>query len=319
MARLLLKNIARFFPEGKLTRSLREIFSQHLDKKWYKINKIIKRVNILDDGLICIELNNGLIFYDKQIRNRREEKTYKLVNKNRLSNIKEPNVYQQIYLRIHNEFVLNHHLKPFSLNPGDIVVDAGANIGSFTIKAANIVGNEGRVIAIEPEKENLKILKKNVDANNLTNVSIVPKGLWSKKGTMSFYLNDYPGLHSLFNSTPGKPSKKPYEQSPKTKCPITEIKIDTLDNIIDELEIERTDFIKMDIEGAEIEALQGANKTLARKKLKLVIEAGHIVNGEQTYKIIAPWLREKGFRIVKIDKKQQGTIFAIKTDHVSPL
>ncbi len=311
MTKELLEYISSLFPEGKLKRYLKRIYFRYLNNKWYRLNKIIKKTKILEDGLIYIELKNGLKFYDNKSRDNhlKEEEAYKWAIKKNVSNIKEPENYKQIYIRIYNEFILNQHLNEFSLDKEDIVVDAGANIGGFTIKAADIVGSEGMVIAIEPEKENLKILEKNIKANNLENVLIISRGLWSHKGIKSLYLDDWPGLHSLFGEKPGSSSQHPDKYSEKQKHS-NRIEVDTLDNLMDELGIDKINFVKMDIEGAEIEALKGAEKMLTNKNLKLVIEANHIINGEPTYKTIAPWLRKKGFKIVRINKKMQGTTYA---------
>jgi len=58
----------------------------------------------------------------------------------------------------------------FSCGEGDSVVDIGAHVGCFTMKAAKAVGNQGLVIAIEPEPENLAMLDENIRRNKLTNV-----------------------------------------------------------------------------------------------------------------------------------------------------
>ena len=74
-----------------------------------------------------------------------------------------------------------------------------------------------------------------------------------------------------------------------------EIKVDTLDNILEGLKIDRVNFIKMDIEGAEIEALKGMKETLGNNDVKLAIASYHKVNGQPTYKTIIPMMREMGF------------------------
>jgi hypothetical protein len=73
------------------------------------------------------------------------------------------------------------------------------------------------------------------------------------------------------------------------------VKVDTLDNISQELGVKRINFVKMNIEGAEIEALKGMDGTLRDNDVNLAIEATHIVKGEGTYKIVRSQLRDKGF------------------------
>ena len=69
-----------------------------------------------------------------------------------------------------------------SIKEGDIIIDAGADIGLFSVLAAFKVKEKGRVIAVEPEPNNLKILRENVELNYLKNVIIVPKALYDKPG-----------------------------------------------------------------------------------------------------------------------------------------
>jgi FkbM family methyltransferase len=69
-----------------------------------------------------------------------------------------------------------------SIKEGDIIIDAGADIGLFSVLAAFKVKEKNRVIAVEPEPNNLKILRENVELNYLKNVIIVPKALYDKPG-----------------------------------------------------------------------------------------------------------------------------------------
>ena len=83
------------------------------------------------------------------------------------------------------------------IRSGDIIVDAGANVGMFTLKAARLVGPSGAVIAFEPVKENLKLIKDNIYINNLKNVSIIPKALGDNTGYAKIYLSKSSARHSL--------------------------------------------------------------------------------------------------------------------------
>jgi 3-dehydroquinate dehydratase len=79
------------------------------------------------------------------------------------------------------------------------------------------------------------------------------------------------------------------------------VDVDTIDNILKELKISKIDFLKMDIEGAEIEALKGAKETLKNKNIKLVIAAYHEIDRRPTYKTIISNLEKMGFRIHRED------------------
>ena len=292
--------ILQLLPEGKFKEFLRKIYGQHVSRaceKWYKLNNLIKDTVLLHDGeFIYIELNNGLTFYDKRVPQPSEDLCYKYGKKEKLDKLKSMENFRRIYLRLYQEFCTDQHWKNFELNKGDIVVDAGAEIGSFTIKAADIVGPKGKVIAIEPEINNLTILKKNIEANCLENVIVVPKGLWSRRCAKKLYLDDWPGLHSLLQDRLGSALRQKKDRH------FVEIDVDTLDNILRDLKLDHVNLIKMDIEGAEIEALKGAENTLNTENMKLVIEAFHKVNGKPTYKSIIPKLQEMGFKTVINEK-----------------
>ena len=63
------------------------------------------------------------------------------------------------------------------IQPGDTVLDLGANIGYFTLLFAKLVGNNGIVFAFEPEPQNIALLTKNIKINNYKNVTLVPKAV----------------------------------------------------------------------------------------------------------------------------------------------
>lgn len=77
------------------------------------------------------------------------------------------------------------HMFTEHIQPGNTVIDIGANIGYYTILAAQIVGETGKVYAFEPEPKNLTLLKKNVEHNNLTNVVLANKAVSNANGSTS--------------------------------------------------------------------------------------------------------------------------------------
>lgn len=143
-------------------------------------------------------------------------------------------------------------------NSDGVFVDIGANGGMHTIPSARKM--EGRVIAIEPEPKNFEILKKNIKLNGLKNVIALNKGCFSKRGKLTFYLDDGGiGGHSFVNKDVGHKHIK--------------ISVDTLDNILKKLKIKSVNLIKIDVEGAETDVLKGAMKTLKSSHPKIVFEA----------------------------------------------
>lgn len=182
-------------------------------------------------------------------------------------------------------FLNNIYTREYNLQKGDIAVDAGACFGMDTLFFSRKVGDRGKVISIEQNEDNLKYVKRNVRLHKLKNVIVILKGLWSKRDKMKFYCHYAPEGHSLFDWRNNKEIKK-----------VTEIEVDTLDNILRELGIDKVAFIKRDSEGAEIEALKGMEETLRNNDVKLAIASYHKINGQPTYKIIIPMREKVGFK-----------------------
>jgi FkbM family methyltransferase len=182
---------------------------------------------------------------------------------------------------LYDQAVRNIYGKHFSVTNESVIVDAGAHQGTFSILMANSAKN-GCIVAIEPIERNLLFLKHNLIINEATNVSVIPNGLWSSLKLKTFYLNDSSAAHSAFAE-----DKVTHSLS---------VEVDTLDSILEKNKIKKVDFIKMNIEGAEIEALKGARKTLTANPVELAIDAHHVVNGKPTYAIVIPILQEFGFQ-----------------------
>ena len=133
------------------------------------------------------------------------------------------------------------------LKPGDHVVDGGANVGFFTLILSKMVGPTGKVIAVEPGAENLAKLKHNIEINACTNVEIIEKALWSEATKLPMYFYQDGGGNSAWAHTQGDSS--------------TDIQTTTLDFICRDVQPR---LIKLDIEGAEPEALMGGKYILQK-------------------------------------------------------
>lgn len=164
------------------------------------------------------------------------------------------------------------------LHKGDVFVDIGANMGFFTILAAQLIGEKGRVFAFEPEPNNFALLKKNVEANNLTNVEIFKKAVAEKNGETFLHLTDFNlGGHSLFNVY-SNPEKYIYPHIINKKDDWDTKKIIVETTTLDEFfkyKSVKPNFIKIDIEGAEGLAQKGMINCLRHPLLKVIIVEIH--------------------------------------------
>ncbi len=145
---------------------------------------------------------------------------------------------------------------------GDVVLDCGANIGVY-VRVALAAGAK-QVIAIELAPENIESLRRNLESEIRDGrVVIYPKGVWDKDDFLT--LNVDPN-----NSAADSVVMRPEKAHEGPRVPLT-----TIDKLVAELKLERVDYIKMDIEGAETNALRGAQATLAKFHPRMALSAYH--------------------------------------------
>ena len=145
-----------------------------------------------------------------------------------------------------------------SLKVGDSVLDIGANIGYYVIMGAGLVGNEGKICAVEPDLQNIEILRKNVEINHLQDrVDIKCCAISNYSGNGKFYLYGESNLHSLHPVTYSGEVKRNWQK--EVSVPVYDI-YDFVENY------GPFDFIRMDIEGAEVEVLEGIVRLLNNKE-----------------------------------------------------
>lgn len=146
---------------------------------------------------------------------------------------------------------------------GDVVLDCGANIGVFVREALN--AGAKTVVAIEPAPENIEALHRNFkDEIAAGRVIVYPKGVWDKDDFLTLHVDDHNSAADSFLLHP----KDAHETD--QKFPLT-----TIDKLASELNLPRVDFIKMDIEGAEVKALNGGRTTIGRDHPRMALSAYH--------------------------------------------
>jgi FkbM family methyltransferase len=142
---------------------------------------------------------------------------------------------------------------------GDVVFDCGAHVGVFTRTA--LARGAKLVVAIEPSPKILECLRRNTAEDQAAGrVIVVPKGVWDREGVLPFHVDDInTGMGKVLTNGKGE----------------IEVPLVTIDQLAKELKLERVNFIKMDIEGAEPKALDGARNTLGAHHPRLAICVYH--------------------------------------------
>ncbi|MGE5646759.1 MAG: FkbM family methyltransferase [Acidobacteriota bacterium] len=148
------------------------------------------------------------------------------------------------------------------VHPGDIVLDCGANVGVFTRVA--LKAGAKKVVAIEIAPENLECLRRNFKEEIAAgSVVLYPKGVWDKDDFLTLNVDPQ---NSAADSVVMRPESS--RQGPR-------VELTTIDKLVGELKLERVDFIKMDIEGAEQHALRGGRATIAAYHPRMSLSAYH--------------------------------------------
>jgi FkbM family methyltransferase len=183
------------------------------------------------------------------------------------------------------------------LAPGDVFVDGGANVGLFTLVAADRVGPEGKVIAFEPGRAVRLRLIENVALNRLLQIEVIPAALSSAAGEAAFRVFDIggAGLNHLAPSD-GEDGK------------LETVALTTLDAALTRHDRARLALIKLDLEGAEYEALRGAAAILREQRpdLLLEVESSHLRRMGSSVEALGGLLREHGYRFFRIGRDEAG-------------
>ncbi len=182
------------------------------------------------------------------------------------------------------------------LRPGMTVLDIGANAGYYTLLASRAVGLEGRVIAFEPSPRERQKLLTHTRLNRCSNVKVESLALSNREGTTVFFVVQ--GRETGCNSI----------KQPDVKDPVQSITVPmtTLGRYLEDERIARVDFIKLDVEGAELEVLRGAEKFFRsgiRPVLLCELEAARTRPWGYEPEEIMRFLSAKGFRWLGLDTK----------------
>lgn len=195
---------------------------------------------------------------------------------------------------------------------GGTVIDCGANVGEISLLAAKLVGPAGQVYSFEPIGPIADQLDRHGQENNFGNIEILRVGVARESGASPIYMaaerfvdgSHHDGLGTMFPT--------------ETRSALVgEIPLVSIDDFARSRNLQRLDLIKIDIEGGELSALQGAKHVLATLKPALIVEVSAQTCEAAGYKMqdVYRFLEENGYTIYCIRRK--GALKPIDVDDLS--
>ena len=176
---------------------------------------------------------------------------------------------------------------PAKVKPGDVVIDVGAHIGTFTRFA--LKRDARLVIAFEPDQDLIILFKQNFEKEiRSKKVILIEAAAWDSPGTLKFITMEGTSSASRVNNA-GE----------------IEVPAITIDDTIKSLELDRVDFIKMDIEGAERNAVAGASKTISHSRPRMALSIYHLEDDPD----VIPALVLDAYQDYKIEQTKKVAFF----------
>jgi FkbM family methyltransferase len=180
--------------------------------------------------------------------------------------------------------VMDAYTHSYIPQPGDVIWDAGAHAGATTYFLAQMVGPLGKVYAFEPDDLNYEYLTRNIELHKLSNVIPVKKALSSSTGTAKFNMDG--------TMCAGLSEYLVYSEQRLFKTVST---ISFPDACQELGEVPK--YVKMDIEGAEVATIDGAQSFLKTHPIHFAIESYHRIDGELTYKPLERLFSDIGYGV----------------------
>jgi|GEM_PF-2011555 len=172
----------------------------------------------------------------------------------------------------------------FTVKKGENYLDAGAYIGFGAVRMSRETGPGGRIIAVESDEDACFLLEVNVEANNISNVTVMPAAVSDHDGFETFYKTERQANSLISEVVDSDKSCK--------------VKTITIDSILRKTSLSSINRISLTINGAEVEAVEGMRSAVENSGLLRVSAAGwYKRNGQRISDLIAPKLRSYGLQV----------------------
>ena len=232
--------------------------------------------------------------------------SYQLVNKSKVQFFPKGQIAKGLFL---HQFEKNE-LEVFQslMANGSVLIDAGANIGLYSIIGSKLAGKNGRVYSFEPSKGTFKLFLKNIELNSATNITAINKGLGDIIGE-SLVLKHNSENDDAENFISRSETKTDQQIAVVSSSEL--ITIDTLDNFQQVNKIDKVDFLKIDVEGYEYYVLKGAENLLKNNPDIIILFecADHLAKrAGSNQREVFNLLGTLGFEIAQWDEKEKKWI-----------
>jgi FkbM family methyltransferase len=181
----------------------------------------------------------------------------------------------------------------YLIRPGDRCVDVGANVGVHAVRLARLTGQDGAVVAIEPDPDVVRRTQRNIALNGLANVRVIRAAASDRSGETRLYR---PGPRDT-NRARASLHRHPYLTGRATTVPVV-----TVDDVCAGAPVS---LIKVDVEGHEAAVLRGAADTIARHAPSIVFEYAPELLGDVVQSPFG-WLAERGYSMFRIRAARHG-------------
>jgi FkbM family methyltransferase len=174
------------------------------------------------------------------------------------------------------------------LRPGNVVFDLGAHQGFLALLAGRLVGEQGKVYAFEASPTNFSKMTRNIQLNNVCNCTTIHSAVCDHNGSIEFSNSIHDNGNTYVHSSPY------FINQPTVVVPAV-----SLDEAVRQREFQLPDFMKIDVEGAEYDALKGAECVLSQKHPLLYLETHNIHNPGVDNRCLN-YLHGMGYRTVEV-------------------
>lgn len=181
------------------------------------------------------------------------------------------------------------------LQQGMTVIDVGANVGVYTFSAAQQVGSTGRVLAVEPFSGCVQCLQETCRVNHLSQVTVCAGAASDRNGTARLSLHTASELNEVITEESGLPAGQ-YE----------EVACFTLDSLVEQHQLSRVDWLKIDAEGHEMQVLAGCDRILSEFAPGILYE--NIAGAKGSNTPVAEYLKAKGYQLFRYQPYLQDLI-----------